>query len=68
MVSVENGGGRLTASRAGDKNQVIWILDQSAAELGSAEDGAGDEEAPEAGHVELFNDEVGANAWVGMSM
>lgn len=54
--------GILTPCAAGDVNQEIGILNTCAAELGGAEHAAGDEEAPEATHVELLDDEVGADS------
>jgi len=39
----------------------VWIFDAGTADLGDEEDGARYEEAPEAGHAELFDDEVGSD-------
>lgn len=46
----------------GDDDEGVRVGDGSAGELGHGEDEGGDEETPEAGHVELLNEDIGANA------
>lgn len=50
------------AGEAGNKTKEVGVLDAGAADLGAAEDDGGGKEAPEAGHGEFFNDQVGADA------
>ena len=57
--------GRLrTASSARDDEQEVWIRNKDATDLSEAEDHAGDDKAPEAAHVELLDNEVGAHAYI----
>ncbi len=51
------------ASEAGDEAEEVGVLDAGTAELGAAEDEGGGKEAPEAGHGEFLDDEVGTGAW-----
>lgn len=49
-------------SETRDEPERIWRGDSEAAQLREEEEQRGDEEAPEAGHVEVLDDDVGAHA------
>ncbi len=49
----------------GEEEEVGGVGYQEGGELGEGEDQGGGEEAPEAGGVEAFYEEVGADAWGG---
>lgn len=50
------------AREAGDDNQRVRVGNGGSAELSKSEDQGGDEETPSAGHVELLDQDIRANA------
>jgi hypothetical protein len=51
------------ARQGRDKTEQVRVLDVDGAELGDAEDEAGDDQAPGAVGVQGLDEEVGSDAW-----
>lgn len=51
------------ACEGGYDDERVRVGDGGAAELGECEDHGGDEETPEAGHVEFLDEDIGADTW-----
>lgn len=49
------------ACEAGDDDERVRVGDGTAAELGESEDHSGDEQTPESRHVQLLDEDIGAN-------
>jgi len=47
---------------AGDEEEVVWVRDYEGEQLGQGEEGRGGGQAPDAGGVEAFDEDVGADA------
>lgn len=43
---------------------MVWVRNLRCCELRDAEEDGGSEDAPEAGHAEIFDEEVGADSWI----
>lgn len=57
------GGNRLTAGQGRNKDEHMRILNASATNLADAINYTGDQQTPEATHVELLNNNIGSDTW-----